>query len=137
MSPRRAARTSPAARPARPAKPAKLSPEVLRLLYDQSLLAAGAPPSTPEYLFARDIKRRWRIDRAWPEQRLAVEIEGGIHMRGRHLRPAGFVADMEKYNELALRGWLLIRVTYDHIQSREATALTLRALAFLAAHPPR
>ena len=108
----------------------KLAPDVLQTVFDQELLRLGLPASTPEYLFAKDIGRRWRIDRAWPEPLcVAVEIEGGVHIRGRHLRPAGFLADMDKYNELALRGWLLVRVTYDMIADGRARDLVLRALA--------
>lgn len=54
--------------------------------------------------------RRWRFDRAWPERQVAVEIEGGVWTRGRHVRPQGFINDCEKYNAAALRGWLVLRL---------------------------
>lgn len=111
----------------RPTPAEKLSPEVLQLLLDQEICDLGLPAATPEYEFAKDIKRRWRIDRAWVTQRIALEIEGGIHMRGRHIRPAGFLSDMDKYNELALRGWLLVRISYDMIKDGRALALISRA----------
>jgi very-short-patch-repair endonuclease len=49
--------------------------------------------------------RRWRFDFAWPEQRLAVEIEG----RGRHQTFMGFAQDAEKYNTALLLGWRVLR----------------------------
>jgi very-short-patch-repair endonuclease len=53
--------------------------------------------------------RRWRIDYAIPEIKLAIELEGGAYIRGRHVRPTGFVNDMEKYNALSELGWVLLR----------------------------
>ena len=54
--------------------------------------------------------RKWRFDFAAPRYRVAVEIEGGVYQRGRHNRPAGFVADAEKYNAAAGMGWRVIRL---------------------------
>lgn len=73
-------------------------------------------------------KRRWRLDIAFPAQRLAIEVEGGIWTRGRHVRGAGMLEDMEKYAELAILGWRLIRVAPKHIKSGEALNWIERAL---------
>lgn len=67
--------------------------------------------------------RRWRFDFAWIEIKLAVEVEGGIWNGGRHLRPTGFKGDIEKYNNAALLGWTILRVTSDMIKSGEALKL--------------
>jgi very-short-patch-repair endonuclease len=97
---------------------------------DQMIRDAGLPAPAPEYAFAWEtLRRKWRIDRAWPHERIALEIEGGIHMRGRHIRPEGFLRDMEKYNRLALWGWCLIRVTYDMIADGSALRLLEEAFA--------
>ena len=53
--------------------------------------------------------RKWRFDYAWPEHRIALEVEGGVWVGGRHTSGAGFVKDMEKYNEAACVGWRIIR----------------------------
>lgn len=82
----------------------------------------GYPVPEPEYEFAKPL-RKWRLDLAWPTCLVALEIEGGIWTRGRHVRGAGFLKDMEKYNEAALRGWRLLRVTPGQISS--GVALTL------------
>jgi very-short-patch-repair endonuclease len=54
--------------------------------------------------------RKWRADFAHLESKTLIEIEGGIYINGRHNRPAGFAADLEKYLEAALAGWRVIRL---------------------------
>lgn len=88
--------------------------------------AVGIPEPLREYRF--DPKRRWRADFAWPELMLLVEVEGGQWTNGRHTRGAGFEADCEKYNEAALFGWRVLRVTSTHIKTGEALAWIVRAL---------
>ena len=54
--------------------------------------------------------RRWRFDFAWAPERVALEIEGGVWLKGnkksRHTTGRGFTDDREKYNEAMLLGWL-------------------------------
>jgi len=75
--------------------------------------AAGGPPLERELRF--DPRRRWRADFAHHPSRTLIEIEGGIWIRGRHNRPAGFVADLEKYLEATLSGWTVIRLADVHL----------------------
>jgi hypothetical protein len=74
-------------------------------------------------------ERNWRFDFAWPDRRVAVEVEGGMWSEGRHVRGTGFLEDCRKYAEAALRGWLVLRVTGEHIESGEALEWIERALA--------
>lgn len=53
----------------------------------------------------------------WNGIRFAVELEGGIYIRGRHLRPGGFLRDMEKYNLAAQLGIFVFRVPSHNISS--------------------
>lgn len=62
-------------------------------------------------------KRRWRFDFAFPDRKLAVEIEGGIYSKGRHTRPIGYIKDMEKYNAASVLGWTLLRFTPQQVKS--------------------
>lgn len=64
--------------------------------------------------------RRWRFDFAWPEQKIAVEIEGGVWINGRHNRASGFVKDLEKYNIATIEGWKVLRFTSTEIDNGEA-----------------
>lgn len=53
--------------------------------------------------------RKWRLDYAWPAQKIALEVEGGIHTKGRHINPMGFKEDMLKYNSAVVLGWRIVR----------------------------
>lgn len=79
---------------------------------------AGAPLPKTEYMFHPT--RRWRFDYCWPKERLAVEVEGGAFVRGRHTRGKGFVQDMEKYNEATLLGYRILRYTPKGLLTRHA-----------------
>lgn len=70
-----------------------------------------------EYKFLES--RRFRFDFAWPEEKIAVEIEGGIWSGGRHTRGKGYQKDMEKYNLAVLEGWRVLRFTPDQINKNE------------------
>jgi very-short-patch-repair endonuclease len=52
-----------------------------------------------------------RADFAHVENRIFIEIEGGIFIQGRHNRSQDFAADAEKYLEAALEGWRVLRLT--------------------------
>lgn len=83
---------------------------------------------TPEREYRFHPVRKWRFDAAWPEHKVAVEVEGGIYTRGRHTRPAGFNEDSRKYAQATLLGWRVFRVTEAHIDSGEAVQWVAAAL---------
>jgi very-short-patch-repair endonuclease len=93
----------------------KIRSELERSFYTHWLqLARGLPEPKPGYVFHPT--RRWELDFAWVEEKLAVEIEGGQWTQGRHQRGKGFQADMDKYNALTLSGWRLLRFTTGHFE---------------------
>ena len=85
------------------------------------LAAAGLPQPVQEHRFHP--VRKWRFDYAWPEHRLALEVEGGTWSGGRHTRGAGYERDCEKYNAAALLGWKVLRVTTAMMNDGRALAL--------------
>ena len=70
-----------------------------------------------EYFFARP--RRYRFDFAWPELKVAVEIEGGVWADGRHSRGQGFMEDCQKYNLATELGWIVLRGEVKMVKSGE------------------
>lgn len=89
------------------------------------LAAAGLPAPTLEHRFAPP--RRWRFDYAWPDQRIALEIEGGTWSGGRHVRGRGYENDCIKYNQAVLLGWTVLRVTTSMLRDGRALALLEQA----------
>lgn len=72
--------------------------------------------------------RRWKMDYAWPDRMIALEIEGGIYTRGRHTRGKGYEGDCIKYSTAAVLGWCVIRSTYDMLSNGIAFQLLEQAM---------
>lgn len=70
--------------------------------------------------------RKWRFDYAIPSIWMSIEVEGGVWTGGRHTDSKGFIADMEKYNEAALLGWCLIRITPEELLTSKTLDLIKR-----------
>lgn len=85
----------------------------------------GLPEPQAELRFSPP--RRWRFDWSWGHKAVALEVEGAVWVGGRHTRGAGFLADMEKYNQATILGWRVLRTTPQTLKSRE-TLLMLAAL---------
>ena len=82
--------------------------------------------------FEREYKfhptRRWRFDLADPERMIAIEIEGGVWSKGRHVNPQGFINDCEKYAEANLLGWTVLRFPSGWVESGLALVYVERAV---------
>jgi very-short-patch-repair endonuclease len=92
------------------------------------LKAVGVPEPVREHRFAAAIGRAWRFDFAWLDRMVALEVEGGTWVNGAHNRGSHFASDAEKYDEAALAGWLVLRVTGDMVTDGRALAYVERAL---------
>lgn len=91
------------------------------------LRLTGAKPPEREYRFHPE--RKWRLDFAWPAQKLGAECEGGIWTNGAHTRGAHFTKDCEKYNTATLMGWRIFRFTTDMVKDGTALKTITEALA--------
>lgn len=94
---------------------------------------AALPEPNEEYRFAPP--RRWRFDYAWCGPKVALEVEGGVFVHGRHVQGAGMIADMEKYNTATLAGWKVLRVTPKQIVDGSALTLIEQAIKGHADQP--
>ena len=72
-----------------------------------------------EYRFAKGLGRRWRSDIAFPSVRVAVEIDGGLWIYGRHNRASGALADMEKGNGYASLGWVVFHCPWEWLEKKD------------------
>lgn len=77
--------------------------------YFESLVAEHLLNFVPEFKFHPT--RKWRFDFADVDNKIAVELEGGIWINGRHNRGKGYESDIEKYNEALILGWRVLRYT--------------------------
>lgn len=97
-------------------------------LFCKMCVAQGLPRPQAEYRFHP--ARKWRLDWAFERdgKKVALEMEG-VSKTGasRHQAIGGFLKDMEKYNEAALAGWLVLRCTVRQFETGEVFALLKRA----------
>jgi len=99
----------------------KLKREALETSLAHQIKAYGLPDPVREYKFCPT--RKWRLDFYWEKYKLAVEVEGGVWTNGGHNRGAGFVNNLEKYNQLTMDGIKLLRFHCDTIKNGEAILL--------------
>lgn len=114
---------------------------VAREVLEHRLVAAGKEESLLEARFV-DLVRRFelpkpelqhelwhagrfmaRIDAAYPELQLAIEVDGFAH----HSSPGAFQRDRTRQNRLVALGWTVLRFTWaDIVHSPAAVAATIR-----------
>lgn len=81
----------------------------------------GGPELEEELRFHPE--RRWRADFAHAPSMTLIEVEGGIHVNGRHNRASGFTEDCSKYLEATLLGWRVIRLVGTQLNVETLTRI--------------
>ncbi len=90
-------------------------PSPLELAFAEQLSMLRVPAPKREYQFLAE--RGFRLDFAWPGQRVAVEVQGMVHrIKGR------FRGDIEKRALALLAGWRVLEVGGAEIRSGQAIA---------------
>jgi len=111
---------------------------VMREVLEERLLTTGTEESLLERRFM-DLLRRYgmpvpafqhelwhggrfvaRIDAAFAERKLAVEVDGFAH----HSSPDAFQRDRERQNRLVALGWTVLRFTWDDVVHRPTMVAT-------------
>jgi very-short-patch-repair endonuclease len=94
-----------------------------------ALVGAGLPPPVRQHPVAIN-DRRYRIDLAYPAQRIAIELDGYDVHRTR----SAFDSDRARGNDLVLDGWTLLRFT-SNTPPEELVAAARRAISLFGHEP--
>lgn len=86
----------------------------------------GLPQPIPEVTFHPS--RKWRFDWLFPGK-IAVEVQGGVWVRGRHARGQGIVHDHEKLNVAQCMGYIVLQFTPGQIADGTFACVVCDALA--------
>lgn len=98
----------------------KYNPDIVTAFFAEY----GIPTPVFELRFAPP--RRWRFDLCWPEFKIALEVQGGIFVNGRHSRGAALLKEWEKLNTAAVLGWRIIYCQPKYLCT-EKTAYFIRS----------
>lgn len=88
------------------------------------------PPPDTEFRFHPE--RKWRFDFAWPDCKVALEVDGGIWISGGHNRGAQMLKTWEKENEAACMGWRILRCEPKSVCLVSTAELIRRAITVKA-----
>lgn len=99
------------------------------------LKVLGAPEPVHEHRFHP--VRKFRFDLAWPDYKLATEVDGGVWTGGRHTRGAGHISDAVKRNLAVEEGWWVLTYVPEQIRSGEAAQQVIRVLKSLGQSFPQ
>lgn len=74
--------------------------------------------------------RNWRFDYAIIDYKIAIEQDGGVWTGGRHTNPIGYQKDLEKFNEAAAMGWLILKFTPDQMMKTSTLDLIAKTVQY-------
>ena len=66
--------------------------------------------------------RKWRLDFAWPDAMVSVEMQGMAGKSGKsgHTTWKGYANDCDKINAAQELGWIVLQYTREHTSNRDA-----------------
>lgn len=112
--PARAAPIEAITAPVKKGRP-KSGPSELELAFAKQLTVLELPPPQREFKFHPN--RDWRFDYAWPDKKIAVEVQGMPHrIRER------FLSDVEKLAVAQIHGWQVLLVAGQDVRSGRAVS---------------
>lgn len=99
-------------------------------LFFSLLKREGLPLPETEVAFAVGEGRKFRWDFAWPDAKVALEVQGSIWTRGAHGRGTGIMRDHEKFNLGCCLGWRLLQCVPKDLCTLTTIATIRRALTY-------
>ena len=109
-------------------RPGAPTDSLLETLFLQALRDAGLPePARQHQVFAGD-RLIARLDLAYPERRLFIELDGWAAHGGQE----AFVADRRRQNHLVAIGWQPLRFTWEDVTSGLPAAVDVVRAALAA-----
>lgn len=81
----------------------------------------GAPSPIPQYMFHED--RNWAFDFIWLDHMVALDIQGGTFVRGKHARGAAMAKDYQKMNNAVLMGWRVFQADTSMLTLKNIPAI--------------
>ena len=99
-----------------------------QLVFPAYCRTARIPLPEAEHRFHPE--RRWRFDWAWPEHKVALEVQGGVWTGGAHVRGARLLKEWEKLNALACLGYRILYCQPKDLLKLETIAAIKLALAW-------
>lgn len=93
----------------KPGRP-KSGPSELELAFAKQLVDHRMPMPLREFKFMEG--RDWRLDYAWPDFMLAVEVQGMVHRIKQR-----FLADVEKLAYAQMHGWTVLLIAGQDIRA--------------------
>ena len=85
---------------------------------EAQLLEAGLVGFEREYQAIEG--RRFKWDFAYVKDRLLIEVQGAVWVKGGHSTGVGITRDCEKVSLASVNKWFTIPVTTDHVKSGKA-----------------
>ena len=79
-----------------------------------------------EHRFCPD--RKWRFDFAWVDQKVALEVQGGLFTNGRHSRGPALLKEHEKLNQAARDGWRILYTIPQNLCMSETVEMVKGAI---------
>jgi very-short-patch-repair endonuclease len=98
--------------------------KILYAFAEKSLAELGEVKKELKFL----TNRKFKFDLCVPSLKLAVEINGGQYVNGRHNRGGvGYEKDLEKLNLAQINGWIVLQFTYEQL-AKGVLAETLKQI---------
>ena len=114
-----------------------LKPAVAKSPLAEKFEAMWAVINGPAYVIELPVveDRKFRFDYAWPNEWVALELQGGIYLAGKggHVAPKRFRNDCDKFNRAVCAGWRPCKLATGQVTPENLLLIKNLILAMRAA----